>query len=182
MKARRSVLEVRNKAGKPVFRKEGDFSEHGGGLQIPHCRPATLPPLPESLPLGDYSASWKIDDMKSNTVHFTVGTGAPPFLTLEPLEPGRNACLLLHIYVPGPKSFPLCPEVMEIRLFVDKNPYRVWGGCGVGGNGAGNVIVPKDGTSIRITAEDTLVKLKGRHTVYATYQGQRSNELTVSCN
>lgn len=182
MKARHSVLEVRDKTGKSVFKQEGDFREHGGGLQIPHCLPATLPNLPESLPPGDYSASWKIDELRSNTVHFTVGTGEPPFLTLEQVEPGRNACMLLHVYIPGPKSFSLCPEVMHIRLFVDKNPYPVWAGCGGSGTGNGNAIDPKDGTSVRITAEGHLARLKGRHTIYATYQGQHSNKLAVNCD
>jgi hypothetical protein len=185
MPARHSTLQVHNSAGRIVFTKEDVFiprNSGNGGIVVSEASGYGGPSLPTSLAPGNYVAVWTIDDQISNPASFTIGSGEPQFLTLESLEKGHDACLLLHVYNSGPKSLDFCSAVMGINILIDGQPRTTTAaGCTITGSAGHPMVAPKDGFSIELSCDRNLMHMKGNHKVSAEYKGHRSSEVEVIC-
>lgn len=176
LQAHHSELEVRNGAGKVVFSKKNAFI---GDLKATAPSGGYGERAPASLSPGAYTAIWTVDNLKSNAASFTVGAGAPRALTLEQLENGHGACLLLHVVNTSSKPADFCEMVFGVNIIVDGKSYKAASGCGTGGNGGG--LGPMEGFGMSLQADYQLGSMKGKHRVSAEYRKQRSNEVNADC-
>lgn len=175
---RKSLLVIKDENGKEVFQKRAPFGlDKKGVVSDDWISVGGAPLFKTSLPNGKYSMVWSVNRLKSNIVHFVIGSD-PDELVLDRLSDGFGQCLVLLIYNSQTQKINLPDNLGNSALRVDDEDFKIfdpaWAGNPYLESGA-MWAWPFDPSS------NVERKFTGRHRYAVRFAGKWSNTIEAEC-